>query len=97
MNSLSHLFNIDENLIKLLQVETPDAISLAKVLEQRTVCLSEISKHADSIDPEIWQTAIERTCLILEKLKCHRDNSAAQTHRFIKGRKSIRTYNTYNI
>ncbi len=97
MKSLSHLLCIDENLIELLQVETPDAISLAKVLEQRTLCLADISKHADSLNPEAWRLAIERTRFILAQLQRHRDNSAMQTQRFIKGRKSIQTYNTYNI
>ncbi|MGF1690345.1 flagellar rod protein FlaI [Photobacterium kagoshimensis] len=99
---MQRLDQLDEQLAALLATHTEpatdtevDSEQLQQLLQQREVLLQELMAHPERLNKPQWQAAVERTSLLLELIRQHRDRSADQLKRLQHGQRSMQIYNKF--
>ncbi|PSW19549.1 flagellar rod protein FlaI [Photobacterium sanctipauli] len=93
---MKKLEQIDQQLEWVLAAsDDVDSVQLQQLLEQRELVLQQLMAEPDKLEKQRWQQAIERTSGILERIRQHRERSAAQVQRLQHGQRSMQVYNKF--
>ncbi|OAN18618.1 flagellar rod protein FlaI [Photobacterium jeanii] len=93
---MQQLDQLDQQLASLLTSSAEvDAEQLQQLLQQRETLLQTLMAQPEQLDQQQWQAAVERTSLLLEQIRQHRERSASELQRLQHGQRSMQIYNKF--